>query len=755
MWQTWHVSPKADAQFAASIHELVVSTSRNVILVIGGAYLLWQSAATASYPETFDWKLAPVALTAVLTCALALRLLTQRFVLAQVVWQAGLAATITLSLCIFRQPMVGLFYALLPLMAVVTVGWPAGLIVEGMIVALVWWLGRAALMPPLSTSYSLGAIVGGLLAGLLGWAATSALFTVTRWSLYSFEQARRKVDEAEQQRVDLKQAQQDLVLANQELTRLSDRLQAMYQVAEEARQVKEAFAANVSHELRTPLNMIIGFSEMITQSPQVYGGELPATLLADIAAIQRNSQHLAKLVDDVLDLSQIEAGRMALSKEWASVHEMVETAALTTRALFDSKGLYLHVDVPLDLPTLFCDSTRVRQVVINLLSNAGRFTEKGGVQIHAWQDQESIVVSIADTGPGIAAGDQKRLFEPFQQLDNSIRRRHGGSGLGLSISRRFVEMHGGKMWLESEVGVGTTIYFSLPLEAPPAAELVEGQDNVKRWFNPYDEYEYRARTRRSRAPTPELVPHFVVLERGRTLQQMFSRYMDGVTITPVQDADEARQALERSPARALVVNAPLLEGTPVPGQLANMPHGTPTVTCWVPGADEAAQSLGVVRYLVKPVSSHSLLQTLEELGQEPKTILLVDDEPEALQLFARVLSLSQRKYRILQATNGQRALGLLRERQPDVLLLDLIMPGMDGFQVLQQKSHDPSIRDIPVIIISSRDPRNEPIVSDSLTVTRGGGFSARDLLECIQAVSGTLTPRSRTDDPVSPGTLGG
>jgi signal transduction histidine kinase/CheY-like chemotaxis protein len=754
MWHTWRISPKTDPQFASSIHELVVSTSRNVILVIGGAYLIWQSAATASYPETFDWKMAPIAGTAILTCVLALRLLAQRFLAAQVVWQIGLAATITLSLMVFRQPMIGLFYALLPLMAVVTVGWPAGLIVEVMIVGLIAWLGRAEWMPFLPASYSLGAIVGGLLTGLVGWAATNALFTVTEWSLYSFEHARAQIDEAQKQRVDLKQAQEDLVLANQELTRLSDRLQAMYQVAEEARQAKEAFVANVSHELRTPLNMIIGFSEMITQSPEVYGGDLPPTLLADIAAIQRNSQHLSKLVDDVLDLSQIEAGRMALSKEWTSVHEVVETAALTTYALFDSKGLYLKVDAPSDLPPLYCDSTRIRQVLINLLSNAGRFTEEGGVRIHAWQERSNVVFGVADTGPGIAVEDQKRIFEPFQQLDSSIRRRHGGSGLGLSISRRFVEMHGGDMWLESAVGEGTTIYFSLPLDAPPAAELAEDRESVKRWFSPYDEYEYRGRTRRSRAPASELVPHFVVLERGWTLQQMFSRYMDDVTITSVQEADEARRALERSPARALVVNAPILKDTAVPSQVADMPHGTPTIACWVPGADEAAQSLGVVRYMVKPISSRSLLETLETLGQEVKTVLLVDDEPEALQLFARVLASSQREYRLLQATSGQRALGLLRERQPDVLLLDLIMPGLDGFQVLQQKSRDPSIRDIPVVIISSRDPVNEPIVSDSLTVTRGGGFSARDLLECIQAVSETLTPRPRTDGRAPPETPG-
>jgi CheY-like chemotaxis protein len=236
---------------------------------------------------------------------------------------------------------------------------------------------------------------------------------------------------------------------------------------------------------------------------------------------------------------------------------------------------------------------------------------------------------------------------------------------------------------------------------------------------------------------------------------LFSRYVENVTITHVQNPDQARHALDRSPARALVVNTPSMQTTAAIAQLSDMPHGTPTVTCWVPGEDQAAARLGVVRYLVKPISSEALLSTLETLGGEIRTVLLVDDEPEALQLFTRVLSSSEREYRVLQATNGQRALGLLRERQPDVLLLDLIMPGLDGFQVLQQKSEDRAISDIPTIIISSRDPVNEPIVSDSLTVTRSGGFSARDLLESIEAVSSVLTPQPQPDGPAPPEKPGG
>jgi CheY-like chemotaxis protein len=309
------------------------------------------------------------------------------------------------------------------------------------------------------------------------------------------------------------------------------------------------------------------------------------------------------------------------------------------------------------------------------------------------------------------------------------------------------------MWLESELDVGTTIYFSLPMEMPPAAALAE--DPLTRWFNPYDEYEYRVRTRRSSAPVPQPSPHFVILEKGRTLQRMFSRYLDQATVTHVEDDDEARRLLEHSPARALVVNSPGLRNTSGSAPWMPMPHGTPTVTCWVPGGDEAAQRLGVVRYLVKPIPGQTLLQTLEALGQEIKTVLLVDDEPEALQLFTRVLSMSPYEYRVLQATNGHRALGLLRERRPDVMLLDLIMPGLDGFQVLQEKSQDRSIQDIPVVIISSRDPVNEPIVSDSVMVSRGGGFSARDLLACIQAISEALTPHPQPDDRALSERIGG
>jgi signal transduction histidine kinase/CheY-like chemotaxis protein len=742
MWYGLRSAPTADAEFDSATAELLQATSRSITLLTGGIYLLWYFLGTEDLGR-LAVGLFPVTMIVALTCVLALWILPRHYPAAQAVWQVGLAVATALAAYAVGLPEIALSYAFFPLMAVVTVGWPAGLLSEVFVILLVWWFTGNPAMPTLPTSYRVAIIVGGGFAGLLGWSATRALLTVTQWSLFSFERARQGMEQARDQRVELKQIQEDLIQANRELARLSDRLKAMYQVAEEARRAKEEFVANVSHELRTPLNMIIGFSEMITQSPQVYAANLPPALLTDIGAIHLNSQHLARLVDDVLDLSQVDAGRMVLSKEWIRLGETMEAACVAVRPLYESKELSLEVQISPDLPMVFCDGTRIRQVVLNLLSNAGRFTEQGGVVLKAWHEGDEVVVSVTDTGPGIAPEDQKRLFEPFQQLDTSLRRPHDGSGLGLSISKRFVEMHGGRMWLESEVGVGTTFLFSLPARTTSPAASADS-DEVMRWFSPYLEYE--ARARQSKAPVPALPPRFIVLEQGDTLRRHLTRYADGVETVAVRSVDEAVAELSRTPARALVVNAPPFGEQPVSRQqLADLPYGTPAVTCWVPGEDEAARRLGVMRYLTKPIQRETLLEALEDLGDDVETVLLVDDRPDAVQLFARMLSTAGRRYRVLRARNGDRALSLLRQRRPDVMLLDLIMPGMDGFGVLQEKSQDPAIREIPTVIISARDPAGEPIIGDTLNVTRGGGFSVPDLLACIRAVSGILSPSIRSD----------
>jgi signal transduction histidine kinase/CheY-like chemotaxis protein len=739
------ISPQANSDFVSSARELLQSTSRHLILIAGGTYVAWYFLGTTESPSNIVVGFSVVTLIVALTSALSLWLLPRRLLAAQVAWQLGATVAIMQAVHVSQRPEVAFVLALLPLMASVTVGWSGGLVSEALVIASIWWLSGRPPLSAVSVAYNLGIIISGVFTWLLGWSVTHSLLTVTHWSLFSFEQARERMEEARDRQLELKQTQEDLIHANQELARLSDRLKAMHRIAEEARQAKEEFVANVSHELRTPLNMIIGFSEMITQSPRVYGAELPPALLADIAAIQRNSQHLATLINDVLDLSQAEAGRMALTREQVHLPQVLESAVAAVRALFDSRKLHLEVEAPTDLPAVFCDGTRIRQVVLNLLSNAGRFTEKGGVRIEACVDGEDVVVSVRDTGPGISPKDQDRIFQPFQQLDDPIRRHHGGSGLGLAISKQLVAMHGGKMWLESDMGRGTTFYFTLPLAKSSSAGVAG--DDLMRWFNP--DYQYETRTRRFRAQFPEPLPRFVLLEKENSLLRWFDRYVDDVDIVTVRDIAQAISALTDSPAQALIINAPSLrEVTGSADRLVDLPYGTPAVSCWVPGEDEAARRLGVVRYLVKPVTREMLLSALEDLDMTVESVLLVDDQREVLRLFSRMLSSAENGYRVLRATSGQRALSLLRQRKPDVMLLDLIMPGVDGFQVLQEKSQDPSIRDIPVIVVSSRDPEGDPVVSDRLTVTRSGGIGLHELLDCIQAVTKVLSPSTR---PVRPG----
>jgi len=457
----------------------------------------------------------------------------------------------------------------------------------------------------------------------------------------------------------------------------------------------------------------------------------------------------------VLDLSQIDANRMALSKQWSSLKDILLDAAATVRDFIESKGLTLKVDLPPDIPAVFCDGTRIRQVTLNLLSNAARITEQGSITTRAWIEGNSIIVSVSDTGPGIPKEDQERLFVPFQRLDNSIRANHSGSGLGLSISKRFVEMHGGKLWLESEVGRGTTFFFSIPVITAPEFTAAENRD-AKRWFNPYESTDYKIRTHGFKAPAPAIIPRLVLYEKGNTFQRLLKRYLEGFEVTPVQDIAEASVELQRSPAQALIINdATLADPFSLKDNISRLPHGTPTILCRVPSDVQTSANLGIVSYLVKPVSREELLAAIDQTGSPVQTVLLVDDNQDAQRLFKRMLTSADRQFTVIRAKTGQRALSILRARKPDVMLLDLMMPGMDGFQVLQAKNHDLEIRDIPVIVISSRDPSGEPIVSDLLTVARSGGLSVRDLTGCIRSISAVLSPSGQPGSPALPGNPAG
>ena len=734
---------KQDKVFYQNLRQLQQATLETLIQVILILLVVWYLIANLLGESINLPQLSVSMIPAVLGSWWALRWLSKRLEAALTIWITGLAAMMGLIAYFMQRP--ELLLILLPLSTI------SVLVVErwyGMIVVLAlsletWWLGGII---PAQISITAGwqvMLLGGLIGVIAGWAISRSLLVASSWAVQGYLKAQIEMDEARKNQMKLKQIQEDLMHANNELARLTERLKVLHQVAEEARRVKEQFVANVSHELRTPLNMIISFSEMIMQSPSTYGKELPPELMADISAIQRNSRHLSKLVNDVLSLSQIEAGRMALTREWVSLSEIVDEAVIAVGALYTSKQIYLETKLSPDLPLVFCDSTRIRQVVLNLLSNAGRFTDKGGVCIEAFQREKDILVTVNDTGPGIAPENQEMVFQPFQQLDGFVQRRYGGSGLGLSISKNFVEMHGGEMWFESEPGVGTTFYFSLPMIEQ--VDFMPQTGGARRWFNPYESYDVRG-PRYSQVL--EIIPRYVVLEDSQVLTNLIKRFVSHVEVINVHSIEDAIAEIERSPAQALLINeAALSTSRDLGRRISNLPYGTPVISCWLASDDDVARKLGATRYLVKPIDREHLLGVLAEMGDDIQTILIVDDHPEALQLFARMLESSDRGYRILQVNNARRGLDLLETRKPDVLLLDLIMPDMDGFELLQEKNINPNIRDIPTIIISSQDPAGEPVVTDAIKVRRSDGLSVRELLTSIQAFSEILTPSFQPADP--------
>jgi signal transduction histidine kinase/CheY-like chemotaxis protein len=589
------------------------------------------------------------------------------------------------------------------------------------------------------------ALIGAWSMVLLIWLTKRPLITALEWFWASYDQSHALLEKARDYQVELNQTLEDLASANTQLNRLNRLAQGLRQAAEDARHEKEQFVARVSHELRTPLNMIIGYSEMILKSPGAYGRKLPPALLADLSVIYRNSQHLSAMIDDVLDLSQIASGQMALSKEHVSLTEILQSAALAVQPLFNSKGLYLKIEIP-EEASIYCDRTRIREVAINLLSNAGRFTEQGGVTLMAQKHGEDFLVKVSDTGPGILPGNQERIFVPFEQADHSIQRRYGGTGLGLAISRSFVELHGGKMWVESEVGQGATFYFTLPVEPP-----VVLKGDFGRWINPH--FHYEERTHRPSLPALQIKPRLVVVDPGGTMPHLLSRYMDEAEVVPVQSLAAATQLIAQTPAQAILVNSRLTEETLEDVRKAGTAYGTPVLVCSMPGPADAATSLGVSHYLMKPISREVILHTLQQYSLPSKTVLIVDDEPEALQLFRRMILSEDPAIRVITAANGKQALLILLKEPIDLILLDLVMPEMDGIELLKAMSQDAKLKSTPVVVISASDQPQHFLLTEELAIARPGGFTTSQILETIRAVSQILGTPGQSGDAAMPAVL--
>jgi GAF domain-containing protein/DNA-binding response OmpR family regulator len=471
------------------------------------------------------------------------------------------------------------------------------------------------------------------------------------------------------------------------------------EIGEKSRQLevasrhKSQFLANMSHELRTPLNAIIGVTEMLLEDARDLKRE---DEVEPLDRVLRAARHLLALINDILDLSKIEAGRMELHLESFLLAPLIEDVVKTIEPLTSKNGNRILVDSGADIGTIHADQIRFRQALLNLASNANKFTENGTVTITARDEPTGrgwVTVAVTDSGIGMNTEQMSRLFQEFSQADSSTTRRYGGTGLGLAISRHFCRMMDGDITVESEPGRGSTFTIRIP-------RIVEIHGAM-----PPEPGSMAA------APDPEDAtqePHILIMDDDPTVRQLVARHLErsGFRVTPAKGGQEAlRLARELRPAAVtLDIMMPDLDGWTVLAAMKGDPSlsGIPVVLMTIIEEKNRGYALGAADYLVKPVDRGKLVEALRKVcGSAAGKVLLIDDD-DVVRRSVR-LALEPIGWHVTEAEHGLLALEQLSATRPDAIILDLMMPKMDGFEFLDELRARPQWRDIPVVVITAKD----------------------------------------------------
>jgi signal transduction histidine kinase/DNA-binding response OmpR family regulator len=502
--------------------------------------------------------------------------------------------------------------------------------------------------------------------------------------------------------------------------------EAERQAVERMREVdrlKTQFLANMSHELRTPLNSIIGFSRVIMR-----GIDGPVTELqtADLQSIYGSGQHLLGLINNILDISKIEAGKMELATEQVDLREIARSVMSTAIALVKDKHVRLEQQIPDELPPIIADPTRVRQIILNLISNASKFTDQGTITLRIEVLPEAAKISVHDTGMGIPSDKLEHIFEEFTQVDASTTRSVGGTGLGLAITRSFVEMHGGRIWVESEMGVGSTFIFTLPWKPKAEEEQVVSLPT-----------DMAAREAGKKV--------ILSIDDDPGVITLYKRYLEkqGYIVIGLTDPSKAIEEAKRLLPFAITLDVmmPSRDGWSLLADLKSTPEisRVPIVVCSIIHDKTKGFSLGAAEYLVKPITEDELLRVLDRVERhgEVKNVLVIDDEPKAIQLIKRILE-AKGSYQVLEAENGAQGLARVQAEQPDLIILDLMMPEVDGFTVIETLKGSAVTRDIPVIIVTAKEITREDrdrLDGYAVALFNKGMFTAEQLLnELVNAL---------------------
>lgn len=589
-----------------------------------------------------------------------------------------------------------------------------------------------------------GLLIGGLLASLIPalYALPVDMALVTAAALLVgaamlrqqvFDPLRKMNTQLAQTNEELRQTVMELTTAQERATQLNEELRTVSQY-------KSEFLATMSHELRTPLNSIVGYSELLSQG--LYGG-LNERQEDRVRKILRNSRDLLALINDILDLSRIETGRLTLDLEPISLSDAVETVLVGMRPLAEEKGLALTTHYTREVPAVYADSLRLHQIVSNLVSNAVKFTPAGEIAITVrsisvengssraqtlpltgWlKNGEWVLLTVQDTGIGIAPENHARIFDEFRQLDSTTTREFGGTGLGLAITRKLVNMHHGSVWVGSAPGKGSTFYVAFPASSAAVEALAASPPAA--------------------AADADAEPlHILCIDDNPEARDILSTFLEegGYRVTA---ASSGRQGLElarqlRPDLITTDLMMPGMTGWDVVNQLKANPQtaSIPIVVISIVDQQPTGFEPAVAAHLSKPFTRAELFSTIEPLlqsAEQAQPILIVDDDVRTRRLIADILSSAG--HETVTCTNGQEAIHWLEKHRPRMVLMDLMMPGMNGFEVLTNIRLRPDLVNLPVLVLSAKALTEEELAQlerHRATLVRKQGLQRGLLLQQIE-----------------------